>query len=341
MSSFPKSTRDINKHSGDTPQAQRQKVQSSESDMPDVAPWPGTSPQNSKNMQGTPVQRGGVASSGETGLASEPTVETTKRNADADVSPPVMENQLQQLMMYMKQQDQKRDEQHNQIVTSITGLATTTSELKTAIETEKSQRESEVNELRAKIESVEKRMDNFKPPGIGGDEDDETARQIIARGFDRDTDAADIIKTLENFLASNERQKYVVEVSTFSDPASIGVITFSSAAAKNGFWRKIRDHGVKLSNDRMLKFESNESFEVRTRNQALNQIKFQMVQMLKYDAKDVKILRRTGEVKLKSEKVAEVKADATVVFTDATKDIKETVENHMKEWIDKRTKPRE
>ena len=281
-----------------------------------------------------------MASSGG-GLASGSIVETTKTNADADVSPPVMENQLQQLMMYMKQQDQERDEQHNQIVTSITGLATTTSELKTAIETEKSQRESEVNELRAKIESVEKRMDNFKPPGIGGDEDDETARQIIARGFDRDTDAADIIKTLENFLASNERNKYVVEVSTFTDPASIGVITFSSAAAKNGFWRKIRDHGVKLSNDRMLKFESNESFEVRTRNQALTQIKFQMVQMLKYDAKDVKILRRTGEVKLKSEKVAEVKADATVVFTDATKDIKETVENHMKEWIDKRTKPRE
>ena len=274
-------------------------------------------------------------------MASGLIVETPKTNADANVSPPVMENQLQQLMMYMKQQDQKRDEQHNQIVTSITGLATTTSELKTAIETEKSQRESEVNELRAKIESVEKRMDNFKPPGIGGDEDDETARQIIARGFDRDTDAADIIKTLENFLASNERQKYVVEVSTFSDPASIGVITFSSAAAKNGFWRKIRDHGVKLSNDRMLKFESNESFEVRTRNQALNQIKFQMVQMLKYDANDVKILRRTGEVKLKSEKVAEVKADATMVFTDTTKDIKETVENHMKEWIDKRTKPRE
>ena len=133
----------------------------------------------------------------------------------------------------------------------------------------------------------------------------------------------------------------MVEVSTFTDPASIGVITFSSAAAKNGFWRKIRDHGVKLSNDRILKFESNGSFEVRTRNQALTQIKFQMVQMLKYDAKDVKILRKTGEVKLKSEKVAEVKADATMVFTDTTKDIKETVENHMKEWIDKRTKPRE
>ena len=340
MSSLLKSTRDINKPSGDTPQAQRQKVQSSESDMPDVPTWPGTSTQNVKNQKGAPVQGGGVASSGG-GLASGSIVETTKTYADADVSPPVMENQLQQLMMYMKQQDQKRDEQHNQIVTSITGLATTTSELKTAIETEKSQRESEVNELRAKIESVEKRMDNFKPPGIGGDEDDETARQIIARGFDRDTDAADIIKTLENFLASNERNKYVVEVSTFTDPASIGVITFSSAAAKNGFWRKIRDHGVKLSNDRMLKFESNESFEVRTRNQALTQIKFQMVQMLKYDAKDVKILRKTGEVKLKSEKVAEVKADATMVFTDTTKDIKETVENHMKEWIDKRTKPRE
>ena len=95
-------------------------------------------------------------------------------------------------MKYMQQQDEKRDEQHKQIVTSIGGLATTTSELKTAIETEKTQRESEVNELCVKIESIEKRMDDFKPPWLGEEANDESTRQIIARGFDRDTDAADM-----------------------------------------------------------------------------------------------------------------------------------------------------
>ena len=91
----------------------------------------------------------------------------------------------------------------------------------------------------------------------------------------------------------------------------------------------------------MLKFESNESFEVRTRNQALNQIKYQMVETLKLDAKDIKILRKTGEVRLKSETVAEVRTDATMVFTEKTKRIKESVENHMKEWTEKRTQARE
>ena len=66
-----------------------------------------------------------------------------------------------------------------------------------------------------------------------------------------------------------------------------------------------------------------------------------MVQTLKYDAKDVKILRKTGEVKLKSETVAEVKTDASMVFTEKTKNIKESVENHMKEWTEKRTQARE
>ena len=66
-----------------------------------------------------------------------------------------------------------------------------------------------------------------------------------------------------------------------------------------------------------------------------------MVQMLNCDAKDVKINRKTGEVQVKSEKVAEVKADASIVFAEAAKNIKDMVEKHMKEWIEKRTQPRE
>ena len=66
-----------------------------------------------------------------------------------------------------------------------------------------------------------------------------------------------------------------------------------------------------------------------------------MIETLKYDAKDVKILRKTGEVKLKSETVGEVKTNASMIFTEKTRNIKESVENHMQEWTEKRTQTRE
>jgi hypothetical protein len=187
------------------------------------------------------------------------------------------------------------------------------------------------------MENFEKRLESQPPPGI--DVEDERLRQVIVRGWDRDTEAAEIVKKIEEVLGTNERRKHVTEVFTFTDPAAIGVITFASCAAKNGFWRKIRNHGIKLSNDHMLKFESNETFEVRTRNQAMNQIKYQMIQKLGLDVKNIKINRRCGEVKLGSGKVAEVKEDGSMIFTDGIKEIKAEVEAHMEEWVRKRTQP--
>ena len=119
------------------------------------------------------------------------------------------------------------------------------------------------------------------------------------------------------------------------------MITFASCAAKNGFWRKIRNHGVKLLNDHMLKFESNETFEVRIRNQAMSQIKYQIIQKLGQDVKNVKINRKTGEIKLGIEKVAEVKQDGSMIFMERIKEIKAEVEAHMEEWVRKRTQSTE
>ena len=91
----------------------------------------------------------------------------------------------------------------------------------------------------------------------------------------------------------------------------------------------------------MLKFASNETFEVRTRNQAMTQVKYRMVQALGHEAKDVKINRKSGVIKLNTEEVAEVKEDGSVIFSDTIKDIKEAVETHMQEWVNRRNQPRE
>ena len=132
-----------------------------------------------------------------------------------------------------------------------------------------------------------------------------------------------------------------LEVGTFTDSALIGVITFYSVGVKNGFWRKIRNHGVTLSNDRMLKFESNESFEVRKPKSGTQPNQISDDRNTQVRCKDIKILRKTGEVKLKSETVGEVKTNASMIFTEKTRNIKESVENHMQEWTEKRTQTRE
>ena len=54
-------------------------------------------------------------------------------------------------------------------------------------------------------------------------------------GFDTDSPADDITTTINKFLEVGNRKVNVVEVSTFSDPLSVGVITFKSEAAKIGF----------------------------------------------------------------------------------------------------------
>ena len=59
--------------------------------------------------------------------------------------------------------------------------------------------------------SFEKRLDNQPPPGI--DAEEERLRQIIVRGWDRDTEAEEIVKKIEEVLATNDRRKHVTEVS--------------------------------------------------------------------------------------------------------------------------------
>ena len=126
-------------------------------------------------------------------------------HANADVSQCQPANaDLSQILQYMKQQDQKRDTQHNQIVTSITGLTQETSRLKAAINTETSERKAETSQLREQIQKMEKRLDNFKPPGLETANDDiSREKQVIVSGF-QETDEQSIVQELQKTLTARQ-----------------------------------------------------------------------------------------------------------------------------------------
>lgn len=126
--------------------------------------------------------------------------------------------------------------------------------------------------------------------------------QVIVSGFEIDSDADEVINTINKFLDVGTRRAKVVKVSTFSDPTSIGVISFQSIPAKIGFYKKIKNHDYKLENGRVLNFSNNEAFEVRVRNKRLGQIKFQINRHLEYKLSDIHIDRDRGVVRVKGEK---------------------------------------
>ena len=72
-------------------------------------------------------------------------------------------------------------------------------------------------------------MANLPKTQQASDIDDESRdRQVIASGFNDDTDADVIIKELDNFLSIGNRRAKVTKVFTFSDPSPIGVIEFQT-----------------------------------------------------------------------------------------------------------------
>ena len=99
----------------------------------------------------------------------------------------------------MKSERDVRKDEHQDILNSLNDLKGKTGELQVAIETEKNQREAEVKELRAKIESVEKRMHNFTPPGLAAATDDASReKQVIVSGFE-EQDEQSIVEILKYF----------------------------------------------------------------------------------------------------------------------------------------------
>ena len=141
-----------------------------------------------------------------------------------------------------------------------------------------------------------------------------------------------------SFLLSPSRRDKVESLSRFTDPSSIGVITFKTLAAKIGFFRKVRNHNTKLNNDRFLKFEDNDTWEQRVRNKTLGQIKHKLHESCEHALKDIIIDRTHGIVKVEGAKVAELGEDGEVEYTPAAATIKTEVDAYMTSWVAKRTR---
>ena len=267
---------------------------------------------------------------------------------------------IETMKSLLTQDQSKRDDQHKQMLTSMDGLKTQVTHLQSSIETERTTRETEVqliNERLIKIEEkdskvfkdsikeeVIKVLGNQRVPDTGHNDiidGDERAKQVIVSGFDTNTDADKIVATIEDFLSTDKRRDKVVKVDTFSDPSSIGVITFCTVAAKVGFYKKVQGHTTTLDNGRTIKFVNNETYEQRVRSTTLGQIKYHLHETGGHALRDIQINRNLGTIKIKNTIVATMELGGSVVYMEAAAGVKEAVGKHMAEWIEKRARPQQ
>ena len=139
---------------------------------------------------------------------------------------------------------------------------------------------------------------------------------MIVFGFDIDTHATVIKDRINDFLSVGSRQSKVLKVDTFTDPAASGFMEFEAVPAKKGFYKKIKDHGVKLPNGKTLGLDNNEPFEVRKLNRQLGQVKFQIDAKTENQLEDIEIVRDKGIVKVKGKVVVEADDNGTVQYKD-------------------------
>jgi hypothetical protein len=197
----------------------------------------------------------------------------------------------------------------------------------------------DVRKVQEQVAKLEFDLEKVKLEGKPNDTiDDKEAElrdlQVIAGGFDRDTDADSIIAQIRNFLAVDSRDSKVTKVTTFTDPCSFGVIEFASVPAKYGFYKKIKDADKSLPNGKHMWFSNNKTFEERFRDKVLGKIKFELVERgMQREA--VKINWKAGSIEIKGEIVAEVSKQGFPAYRPQAEHVQKAVEEHMAQWKSK------
>jgi hypothetical protein len=256
-------------------------------------------------------------------------------------------NDLQQLMEFMKRDSQKRDEQHQQIVSGMSTLTKALNEVKTGLATEAQERKDETKDLRERIASIEKRdqtviekMVKTSLEHINADsKTDEAPRenQIIVSGWTEGADADKIVAEIEAVLTEGTRRRRVVKVETWEDPSTFGVITFDNPLAKFGFFKKVKNEDIKTCQGKTMVFRSNEPYEVRLRSKTLGQIKCKLFEKKKIPLEKMKIDRRGKQVILDGVRIAYFDETGNIKYEGIAMDVKTEVEAFMQQWEDKRS----
>jgi len=169
-----------------------------------------------------------------------------------------------------------------------------------------------------------------------GDDDEHRDAQIIAHGFDTDTDAEIIEKTLNDLIKEMKLEQRVSRVFTFSDPASIGVIEFQSIPSKKGFYKKLKQHTAEAPHGNKLSFGDNKTLEQRIKDKHLGFMKHFLIEDHSLPATDVKIKWPNMTVEVKGKMVAWFGSDQMFCVDGLGSGLKEKIEAKIKEWSEKR-----
>jgi len=169
----------------------------------------------------------------------------------------------------------------------------------------------------------------------------ETCREleVIAGGLEEPEDEDSIIKQVQTVLDGMGMQGKYVDVELFGDPAKVAKIKFRSEAGKIGFYKKANTLDTKWSVGRNMWFKDNDTLEKRAIDKELGRIKYELTETKKVPTKDVKIWwkRESKDIEVKGVKVAWVTANKTAIEkTGMALEVKEQVEQCMKEWKEKR-----
>ena len=140
-------------------------------------------------------------------------------------------------------------------------------EIAKAKDTQMKQLQVEMGEIRKRLDAPDSNIGNASRNTSRNDDMEMREFEIIAHGFEKNTDAADVEHVLNNLIKDMKFEDRVSKVCTFSDPSSIGVIRFRTVPSKYGFYKKLMNHSAKSKGGNILTFENNQTLEERAEDE--------------------------------------------------------------------------
>jgi hypothetical protein len=195
---------------------------------------------------------------------------------------------------------------------------------------------TEMSELRKQFKEMSPVAGGYKPVDTG---EDSKAREleVIAHGFEVDTDAKEIEEVLNKFIKDMQFEARVDKTYTFSDPSSIGVIRFNTVPSKYGFYKKLREYSAMTQNGKKLDFEDNKTLDERTREKHLGYTKHILMNREMAKPESIKIFWREEYVEVDKVKVAWLNSAGGFEVSGVAEKIKDEVECMVRTFTAKRS----
>jgi hypothetical protein len=201
-----------------------------------------------------------------------------------------------------------------------------------------------VKELQQEMEEIRKLIKDPVPQNFGNgmqhtpneDVSENRELEVIAHGFEKDTDAEEVEQILNDFIKEMQLQKRVSKVYTFSDPTSVGVLRFKSIPMKIGFYKQLRNHTAKSKGGSTLRFEDNKTLQERAQDKHLGYTKHLLIDREMVKPESIKIFWRTQHVEIDKVKVAWLSPDGEFHTSGVAVQLKQKVQEMVKDFTDKR-----